>query len=143
LICEQILEARNFAGGPLIENPRILAYHLAPNERFPRQYLGRVQVVTQRHVDHLSDLTEAEVVAVALGGHRIARALRAMEGVSRVHAALIGQHHPHFHLNLFPRYEWMPIEADWNALHRRDDAPMGERREIEEFIAKLRPFVPR
>jgi RimJ/RimL family protein N-acetyltransferase len=46
----------------------------------------------------------------------------------------MGQHHPHFHLNVFPRYEWMPIDADWNALHRRDDAPLGGPLEIGYFL---------
>jgi len=97
--------------------------------------------VTRRHVDHLGDLTEAETIAVALGARRIAQALRAIDDVTRVHLALIGQHHPHFHLHIFPRYEWMPVDADWNALYERSDASRGAEVEIAQFVARLRPHL--
>jgi diadenosine tetraphosphate (Ap4A) HIT family hydrolase len=142
LLCEQVEEAERFGGGPLIGDDLVVAYHLPPSERYPLQYLGRVQVVTRRHVDHLSDLTEAETVAAALAARRITQGLRAMDDVDRVHLALIGQHHPHFHLHVYPRYAWMPRDADWNALSMRDDAPRGGAPEIIDFIGRLRPLVP-
>jgi diadenosine tetraphosphate (Ap4A) HIT family hydrolase len=61
-----------------------------------------------------------------------------MDGVSRVHLALIGQHHPHFHLHIFPRCDWMPQDADWNALYQRADAPLGGETDIIDLIASLR-----
>jgi histidine triad (HIT) family protein len=141
LVCEQLDVARSFAGGPLLEDDAVVAYHLAPNDRFPLQYLGRIMVVTRRHVDHLADLTDEETVAVALAARRVAEALGALEEVTRVHLALIGQHHPHFHLHVFPRYEWMPLDADWNALYRRADAPRGNADGIADFVARLRPTL--
>lgn len=142
LLCQQVVRAERFAGGPLIADDSVVVYHIPPNERFPRQYLGRVQVVTRRHVDHLADLTEEETTAAALAARRIAQALRAMEGVDRVHLALIGQHHPHFHLHVYPRYTWMPLDADWNALSARTDAPCGGEPEIIDYINRLRPLIP-
>lgn len=142
LLCNQVAEAESFGGGPLWSDEAVLAFHLAPNARFPRQYLGRIMVVTKRHVDHLSDLTEAETVAAALAARRVAHALRKMPGVERVHLALIGQHHAHFHLHVFPRYAGVPPEADRNTLYERDDAPRGGGPEIISFIESLRPWIP-
>jgi diadenosine tetraphosphate (Ap4A) HIT family hydrolase len=141
--CRDVIRAAEWAGGPLAEDQHVVAFHLGPNARFPRQYLGRILVLTKRHVEHLSDLTEAEAVSVALTARRIAQGLRAMESVERVHLALVGhQRHPHFHLHVFPRYDWMPGDADWNSLASRDDAPLGDESEIIEYTRTLRPLIP-
>jgi diadenosine tetraphosphate (Ap4A) HIT family hydrolase len=138
-----VLRAAEWVGGPLVEDDQVIAFHLGPNARFPRQYLGRILVLTKRHVDHLGDLTDGEAVAVALIARRIAKGLRAMESVARVHLALVGhERHPHFHMHVFPRYEWMPVDADWNALASLEDAPLGGEIEIAEFSRKLRPLIP-
>jgi diadenosine tetraphosphate (Ap4A) HIT family hydrolase len=141
--CRDVISAADWVGGPLVDDEHVVAFHLGPNDRFPRQYLGRILVLTKRHVDHLSDLTDAEAISVALGARRIAEGLRAMEFVERVHLALVGhQRHPHFHLHVFPRYEWMPVDADWNSLASRQDAPLGDESEISAFSAKLRLLIP-
>jgi hypothetical protein len=36
----------------------------------------------------------------------------------------------------------MPLDADWNALSMRDDAPRGGAPEIVDFISRLRPLIP-
>ena len=141
-LCQDVIHAEASDGGALISDEYVVAYHLTPNDRFPKQYLGRVLLVTRRHVDHLADLTQQETVSVALAARRLAQALRRMESVERVHLALIGVHHPHFHLHVYPRYDWMPPEADWNALQARDDAPLGGPTEIVRFAERLRQVIP-
>ncbi|MBA3365778.1 MAG: hypothetical protein H0U03_08345 [Actinobacteria bacterium] len=99
--------------------------------------------MTRRHVDRLGDLTPDEAAAVGLAARAIAAGLQALSDVRRVHTAVIGLHLPHFHQHVFPRYEWMSPEADWNALHELPDAPRGGDGEIAEFVDRLRPHLPR
>jgi diadenosine tetraphosphate (Ap4A) HIT family hydrolase len=142
MLCDELAAIEGSLAGPLISDEHLVAYHLVPNERFPRQYLGRVLIVTRRHVDHLSELNDEEVVAVGYAARRISAGLMGMDGVRRVHLALIGIHHPHFHLHLYPRYEWMPDEADWNSLQQRPDAPLGGEADIAAYAHALQALIP-
>ncbi|MGH3111278.1 MAG: HIT family protein [Gaiellaceae bacterium] len=138
LICEQIAAIDDLPGGAVVAGDVVVAYHLPPIERFPLQYLGRVLVVTRRHVDHLGELRREEASAAGIAARDVAAMLTSLDDVARVHLAVIGLHVPHFHLHVFPRYEWMPREADWNALHELPDAPRGGAAEISEFVERLR-----
>ena len=142
LICEQVATVLALPGGPVVEHELAVAYHLPPNDRFPLQYLGRVLLVTRRHVDHLGELTPSEAAAIGVVGRAVAEGLLALSDVSRVHSAVIGLHVPHFHQHLFPRYDWFPLEADWNSLHERPDAPRGGAAEIAAFVDRLRSRTP-
>jgi histidine triad (HIT) family protein len=143
LICDQVGSIDELPGGALVDNDLVVAYHLPPIDRFPRQYLGRVLLVTRRHVDHLGDLTDDEAAAVGRGSRVVAAGMRRLEDVSRVHVAVIGLHVPHFHLHLITRYEWAPPDADWNALHELPQAPLGAAEEIAGFVERLRPYLER
>ena len=138
LICDQLAALASLPGGALVDDGVVVAYHVPPIERFPRQYLGRFLVVTRRHVDHLADLTPSEAAAVGVAARTVATGLQALEDVTRVHVAVIGLGVPHFHQHVFPRYRWMPREADWDALHELGDAPRGGEAEIEEFVTRVR-----
>lgn len=142
LICDQLAAVDDLPGGPLVVDELVVAYHVPPIDRFPLQYLGRVLIVTHRHVDRLGELTREEAARVGVASRAVAVALEGLRDVSRVHIAVIGLGVPHFHQHVFPRYDWMPREADWNALHERDDAPLGGAAEIGAFVDRLRPWVP-
>ena len=137
LICDQIERVASLPGGPLIDEAEIIAYHVPPIDRFPVQYLGRLLIVTRRHVAHVGHLTPAEAVAVGRAVRRLGAALLRLGDVSHVHSAIIGLHVPHFHQHVFPRYHWMPTDADWNSLHERSDAPLGDAPEITGFVERL------
>ena len=70
---------------------------------------GRTLVVTRRHVETFSDLTELEVTELALCGQRIAAALkRGFDECEAVTLSLAdgpaaGQDIPHTHLHIIPR----------------------------------------
>jgi diadenosine tetraphosphate (Ap4A) HIT family hydrolase len=100
LICDQVASVDGLPGGALVDDELVVAYHLPPIDRFPRQYLGRVLLVTRRHVDHLGDLTADEAMAVGRGARIVAAAMRNLDEVTRVHVAVIGLHVPHFHRSL-------------------------------------------
>jgi diadenosine tetraphosphate (Ap4A) HIT family hydrolase len=141
LICEQIEGVASLPGGPLVDDVAVVAYHLPPIDRFPVQYLGRMLVVTRRHVAHIGQLTSDEAAAVGRAAQYLGAALLELDDVAHVHCAVIGLHVPHFHQHVFPRYCWMPAEADWNSLHERVDAPRGGAEEIAGFVRRLRTAV--
>ena len=141
LICDQLATTGALPGGLLVDDDLVVAYHLPPIERYPQQYLGRTLIVTRRHVDHLGELTPDEAAAVGRAAQVLGAALLALDEVTRAHVAVIGLGVPHFHQHVFPRYEWMPNDADWNALHTRDDAPKGGADEIAAFVARLREHL--
>jgi ATP adenylyltransferase len=97
-------------------------------------------VVTRRHVDHLSDLTEDEARSVSSASRALAEALRA-EGAERVHVAVIGLGVDHFHQHLFPRYPGVPEGTSWIAVDELPDAPHGDEGEIADFVARLRSHL--
>jgi histidine triad (HIT) family protein len=71
---------------------------------------GHTLVVPRRHVEAFTDLTPAEVRALAFSGQRVAAALQKVlpgcEGVtlSLAEGEVAGQEVPHAHLHVIPRY---------------------------------------
>jgi ATP adenylyltransferase len=108
-----------------------------PTEKNPRPYLGHCMVVTVRHVDHLGDLTEAEVESVGRASRVVAKGLRA-EGAERVHVAVIGLGVDHFHQHLFPRYPGVPVGTPWISVDELPDAPHGDAAQIAALVERMR-----
>jgi diadenosine tetraphosphate (Ap4A) HIT family hydrolase len=94
-------------------------------------------VVTRRHVDHLGDLSQAEVTSIGSASRVVAQALRA-EGIERVHVAVIGLGVDHFHQHLYPRYPGVPAGTSWMDVDGLPDAPHGGADDIEAFVERLR-----
>ncbi len=65
LVCREVAGEIELPGGLLWSDEQAIAFHVMPTDENPRPYLGHCMVVTVRHVDHLGDLTEAEVESVA------------------------------------------------------------------------------
>jgi len=59
-----------------LNDEQAIAFHVMPTDENPRPYLGHCMVVTVRHVDHLGDLTEAEVESVARASRALAKGYR-------------------------------------------------------------------
>jgi diadenosine tetraphosphate (Ap4A) HIT family hydrolase len=137
LVCRELTGEVVLPGGVLCEDSEMVGFHVPPTEANPRPYLGHCMVVTRRHVDHLADLTEDEVRAVASASRLLAGALRA-EGAERVHVAVIGLGVDHFHQHLFPRYPGVPEGTSWVTVDELPDAPHGDEGEIADFVARLR-----
>jgi diadenosine tetraphosphate (Ap4A) HIT family hydrolase len=111
-----------------------------PTDENPRPYLGHCMVVTVRHVDHLGDLTVAEVESVARASRAVAKGLRE-EGAERVHVAVIGLGGEHFHQHLLPRYPGVPPGTRWTAVDELPDAPHGGADQIAALVERLRAFL--
>jgi ATP adenylyltransferase len=140
LVCRELSGEIDLPGGFLWDDGQAVAFHLPPTDGNERPYLGHCLVVTRRHVDHLSDLTENEAASVAAASRTIAAALRA-EGVERVHVAVIGLGLPHFHQHLYPRYPGVPAGTSWMKVDGLPDAPHGGPSEIAALTDRLRKHV--
>ncbi len=141
LVCRELSGAVEVPGGLLYEDGSAVAFHVPPLPGRADAFLGHVLVVTRRHVDHLGDLTVAEVEAVARTSRLVAGALRA-EGAERVHVAVVGLGVAHFHEHLLPRYPGVPAAAPWTALDELPDAPHGGPAEIAALVERLRARLP-
>jgi diadenosine tetraphosphate (Ap4A) HIT family hydrolase len=137
LVCREVSGKVDLPGGLLWEDADVIAFHAPPIADNPKPYIGHCMVVTRRHVDHLSDLTDQEVTSVAKASRAVAGALRA-EGVERVHVAVIGLGVDHFHQHLFPRYPGVPPGTSWMAVDELPDAPHGRAVAISEFVHRIR-----
>jgi diadenosine tetraphosphate (Ap4A) HIT family hydrolase len=137
LVCREVAGEIELPGGLLWDDDNVVAFHLPPLEGNERPYLGHCLVVTRRHVDHLGDLTDDEAGAVARASRAIAAALR-VNGVERVHIAVIGTGVPHFHQHLYPRYAGVQPGTPWQSVDELPDAPHGGAEEIAELVARLR-----
>lgn len=138
LVCREVRGDVELPGGPLVQDELVSAFHLPPLEESTTPYLGHLLLVTRRHVDHLGDLTPDEAARFGVVAAELARTLRAVEEIERVHLAVIGTGVPHFHLHLFPRYAGTPEGYKWTELDEWDGAPHGGRREIARLVDRLR-----
>jgi diadenosine tetraphosphate (Ap4A) HIT family hydrolase len=113
LVCRQIAGDIDVPGGSLVDDEVVFAFHMPPLDADPTPYLGHLLVSPKRHVDHFGDLEEAEAARIGGVAAQLSKALRESEPVERVFAAVIGNHVPHFHLHLLPRYVGTPPEIHW------------------------------
>lgn len=137
LVCHEIAGEVELPGGLLWDDEQAIAFHVPPTDGNLRPYLGHCMVVTRRHVDHLGDLTEAEVESVARASRAVARGLRG-EGAERVHVAVIGLGVDHFHQHLFPRYPGVPAGTAWMSVDELPDAPHGDADQIAALVERMR-----
>ena len=140
LVCREVAGEIELPGGLLWDDGHAIAFHLPPLESNPTPYVGHCMVVTRRHVDHLGDLSVAEVESVARASRSIAFGLR-VEGAERVHVAVIGLGVDHFHQHLYPRYPGVPSGTSWIAVDELPDAPHGDAAAIAAFVARLRAHL--
>ena len=137
LACREVSGDVELPGGLVWADELAIAFHVMPTDENPRPYLGHCMVVTVRHVDHLGDLTEAEVASVAQASRAVARGLRG-EGAERVYVAVIGPGDEHFHQHLFPRYRGVPPGTPWMSVDELPDAPHGDADQIAALVERLR-----
>jgi diadenosine tetraphosphate (Ap4A) HIT family hydrolase len=136
-VCREVAGDVGLPGGFLWDDEQAIAFHVMPTSDNPRPYLGHCMVVTRRHVDHLRDLTEAEVESVARASRAVASGLRG-EGAERVHVAVIGVGSDHFDQHLFPRYPGIPPGTPWMSVDELPEAPHGDAQQIAALVERLR-----
>jgi diadenosine tetraphosphate (Ap4A) HIT family hydrolase len=91
-----------------------------------------------RHAPGLADLTDGEAQALGLLMSRLSRTLQRCEGAEHVYAFVLGDHVPHLHVHLVPRYRGTP-RAYWGVrLDEWPDAPRGDAAAVEALCLRLR-----
>lgn len=107
-----------------------------------RSFLGHLVIETRRHAAYLYGLTDAEAVAVGRAARAAAVALRAELDPLFVHSAVAGVGHEHFHQHVFVRHRGTPESLAWHDADEWDDAPRGDRADLEALCARLRRSGP-
>lgn len=125
-------------GGPIYEDALLYASHIAPPDADSTAYLGYLFVEPKRHAAGLGDITAEEAAALGVLVSRLARALREGAGAEHVYAFVLGDHVPHLHVHVVPRYPGMPPEYWGMRVDEWPEAPRGDAEAIAAFCERLR-----
>jgi diadenosine tetraphosphate (Ap4A) HIT family hydrolase len=131
-------------GGPVGQDDLVVVSHLspaAPGRPGHHVYLGHLLVEPRRHAPGLADLTDAEARAVGWWCAQASRALQEAAEAEHTYAAVIGDHVPHLHVHLMPRYRDTPREYWWDRVDDWPAARRGTEPEITEFVSSLRDYL--
>ena len=126
-------------GGAIYEDALLYAVHIAgANDADQTAYVGWLIVEPKRHAPGLGDLTAEEAAALGVLVSRLARALCAVAGAEHVYSFVLGDHVPHLHVHLAPRYPGTP-RAYWGTrVDEWPQAPRGGPAEMAAVCAQLR-----
>ncbi len=124
-------------GGIIYEDETIRIDHLVPQQS-PSVYLGYLMVEPKRHAPGLGDLTDSEAQALGLWVARISRVLKSSEKAEHVYAFVLGDHVPHLHIQVVPRYPGAPRQYWGVHVDEWPDAPHGGPQEIAALCSRLR-----
>ncbi|MFZ1626511.1 MAG: diadenosine tetraphosphate hydrolase [Candidatus Moraniibacteriota bacterium] len=84
-------------------------FHVHQDQEVPIP--GFVILSTKRHVDSITDFTDAEANEFIALARRIRQAQREVLGIEHVYLVQEEDTEDHFHLWMLPRYDWMKDEA--------------------------------
>ncbi len=104
LTCD-IIEGKAVPAGGVIYRDGLVVVHHCVDVAVP----GYLIVSPLRHVEGFGDLTDGEIVRLGAVAKKAVDILKKVEGVERVYIASLGEETNHFHLHIFPRYDWMPV----------------------------------
>jgi diadenosine tetraphosphate (Ap4A) HIT family hydrolase len=104
-------------------------------------YLGYLFLEVHRHIEGLGDMNEEEAVAVGKMLQRVSGILREHFDVDHVYSHVIGDHVPHLHIHIIPRYQGAPREFWGLKTDEWPEAPRGGREAVKEFCSKFRSYL--
>jgi diadenosine tetraphosphate (Ap4A) HIT family hydrolase len=140
-ICRKHQAEVEIPGGAIYEDDLVYAGHAQMRDGQATAYLGYLMIEPKRHVAGLADLDDKEAAALGLLASRISRALKASEGAEHVYAFVLGDHVPHLHLHLVPRYPGAPREYWGVRVDEWPEAPRGGPREMAALCERLRDYL--
>jgi histidine triad (HIT) family protein len=138
-ICQKHRGEINIPGGAIYEDHLVYAGHSRPDQGPP--YLGYLIAELKRHVPGLAEQTNEEAQALGLLVARLSRALKVSEGAEHVYLFVFGDHVPHLHMHLVPRYPGTPRAYWGNRINEWPDAPRGEEAEVAAVCNRLRMYL--
>lgn len=130
-------------GGMIYQDGLVHGCHIGGPEQIAEQkaYLGYLMVESRRHAPGLADLTDEEAQATGLLVTRLSRALKACTDAEHIYAFVFGEHVPHLHIHVLPRYPGAPREYWGTHTVEWPDAPRGGSEEIDALCKKLRAYL--
>lgn len=128
-------------GGAIYEDDLLYAGHAQIRDGQMTAYLGYLMIEPKRHVASLAELDDGEAKALGLLASRLSRALKASEGAEHVYAFALGDHVPHLHLHLVPRYPGAPREYWGVRVDEWPEAPRGGPGEMATVCERLRDYL--
>jgi histidine triad (HIT) family protein len=87
-------------------------------------HLGHCLVIPKQEVNHWFDVPEAAYLQVQVNAQKVAKAIKAATGCSRVLTAAIGFEVQHYHLHLIPA--WSMADLNFSKASKRSEAEMKE-----------------
>jgi histidine triad (HIT) family protein len=138
-ICQKHRGEITIPGGAIYEDHLVYAGHVRADQG--SAYLGHLMAEQERHIPGLAEQTNEEAQALGLLVARLSRALKSSEGAEHVYLFVFGDHVPHLHLHLFPRYPGTP-RAYWGSrIGEWPDAPRGDAAEVAAVCERLRTWL--
>ena len=130
-------------GGVIYEDNLLYVSHIGqlPLQEEQSIYLGYLIIETRRHIPGLADLTKAEAQAIGLLVTRLSRALKACTAAEHIYEFVFGDHVPHMHIHLVPRYPGAPREYWGTHVDEWPGAPHGGTQEIEALCNQIRAYL--
>lgn len=123
-------------GGVVWEDEHFRVRHVEPAGE--SAYAGHLIVEAGRHVTSLGELTEVEAPSLGRALRLCDVALRESEGAEHVYVLLLGDHVPHLHLHVAPRYPGTPREYWGVRVDEWPQAPRVNEVEVEAVCTRLR-----
>jgi histidine triad (HIT) family protein len=140
-VCQKHLGLVNIRGGAIHEDALVYAGHAQIPSGEETAYLGYLMVEPKRHVPGLADLTDREAAALGTLIARLSRALQESESAEHVYAFVLGDHVPHLHVHLVPRYSGAPAEYRGVHVDEWPGAPRGGPAEVQALVSRLRDYL--
>lgn len=137
-VCQKHSGEIDVPGGSVYEDELVYASHGIIDEGRDTTYLGVLFVEPKRHVRGMAGLTAEEAECVGLLTSRLARVLETEEGAEHVYVFVLGDHVPHLHVWVVPRYPGTPREYWPMRLGQWSDAPKGGPAEIAALCDRVR-----
>ncbi|MBP2642517.1 MAG: histidine triad protein [Firmicutes bacterium] len=89
-------------GGIIYKDDSVILHHCIDQD-IP----GYLIISPVRHVEAYGDLDQAEILRMGMIIKLSVAALKMIKGVDKVYVANFGEETAHFHMHIFPRYQWM------------------------------------
>jgi histidine triad (HIT) family protein len=135
-ICQKHRGEFILPGGAMYEDHLVYAGHIH-NDQGPT-YLGYLMAELKRHTPGLAEQTNEEAQALGLLVARLSRALKASEGAEHVYLFVLGDHVPHLHIHVVPRYPGTPRGYWGTRVDEWAGAPHGDAAAIAEVCERVR-----
>lgn len=102
LTCD-IISGDVFPIGGVIYKDAYIVLHHCVDVNIP----GYLILSPIRHVESYNNLNESEIIQIGIVMKLAVTVLEKIAGIEKVYIANFGEQTTHFHMHIFPRYQWM------------------------------------